>query len=110
MKTDFILYFLAVAVYGCVKMSEKDIAVGVSEQQVKNVLGVPDYIEEQSGDQGRICKGNASPEYKWIDDAKIYYYMNTNKEYLFTKKRLIEIRNISEKKETLLDISKRNKY
>jgi hypothetical protein len=93
---------------GCCKMTEEQISAGVSEQCVKEVLGVPDFIYEQSGDLGRTYKGSASLEYKWPDDAiKIYYYIGTNKEYHFTKKHLLEIRDISEeRKARLIDKSK----
>ncbi|MEN6307769.1 MAG: hypothetical protein ABFD91_08445 [Anaerohalosphaeraceae bacterium] len=106
MKAGYITVLSLIVIGGCIETSKEKISIGLSEQQVKNELGIPDFISESSGDQVRTYKGNVSPKYKWPDDAiKKYYYMNTSKEYIFKNNHLLEVRDISEeRRERLLKI------
>ena len=104
MKNIKVILLSLIVMSGCIKTSEETIMLGVSEQKVINVLGIPDFISEKSGDIERIYKGNGSPAYKWPDYAiKKYYYINNGKEYVFSNNRLLEVGDISaERKEILL--------
>ncbi len=111
MKNKTVILLSLIVMSGCIKTSEETTLLGVSEQKVINVLGIPDFISERNGDQMRIYKGNGSPAYKWPDYAiKEYYYINIDKEYVFSNNRLLEVGDISaDRKETLSIIGDRGR-
>lgn len=85
-----ILTLLTLAMFpcGCSRGPDSP-AVGMSMEQAADILGVPDLIEEHSGDRFRLYRSSQTPEYTWpLLDERTDYYLEQDIQVTFIDRKL----------------------
>jgi hypothetical protein len=109
MPALILIVAFAVAASGC-SVRESVVRRGTAITVVQRDVGVPDVIEDVSGDTGRQYVPTNRPAEEWPSDApRTFYYLDRNLAVTFVRGRAVRTTTISdEQRQQLLSLVRLN--